>query len=126
MWHCACLRVGSYKVTLYDLSSERIEAGLATINGNLARQVSNGKLSDEDRRATLSRITGSGDVHDFASADLVIEAATEDESVKRKIFAQVCPCLSRTRCLLPIPLRFPLRALLRQQTARSASWVFTS
>lgn len=82
-----------YKVTIYDLSKERIEAGLATINGNLARQVSNGKMSDEDRKAALALISGSSDVNDLAAADLVIEAATEDETVKRKIFATLCPVL---------------------------------
>ncbi len=85
--------LAGYKVTIYDLSSERIEAGLATINGNLARQVSNGKMSDEDRKAALSRIGGTVDHHDLASVDLLIEAATEDESVKRKIFGQICPVL---------------------------------
>src|SRR5690606_32505505 len=69
------------------------EAGLATINGNLARQVSNGKLPDEDRKAALARISASSDVNDLAPCDMVIEAATEDETVKRKIFAQVCPVL---------------------------------
>ncbi len=82
-----------YKVTIYDLSKERIEAGLATINGNLARQVTNGKMSDEDRKAALALISGSSDVNDLAPSDLVIEAATEDESVKRKIFAALCPVL---------------------------------
>jgi 3-hydroxybutyryl-CoA dehydrogenase len=82
-----------YKVTIYDLSKERIEAGLATINGNLARQVTNGKMSDEDRKAALALISGSSDVNDLAAADLVIEAATEDETVKRKIFATLCPVL---------------------------------
>ncbi len=82
-----------YKVTIYDLSKERIEAGLATINGNLARQVTNGKITDEDRKAALALISGSSDVNDLAAADLVIEAATEDESVKRKIFATICPVL---------------------------------
>ncbi|MCL6708662.1 3-hydroxybutyryl-CoA dehydrogenase [Pseudomonas sp. R2.Fl] len=85
--------LAGYKVTLYDLAKERIEAGLATINGNLARQVSNGKLSDEERKTALSRISGTVDVNDLAPMDLVIEAATEDESVKRKIFAQICPVL---------------------------------
>ncbi|MBA3040127.1 MAG: 3-hydroxybutyryl-CoA dehydrogenase [Alphaproteobacteria bacterium] len=85
--------LAGYKVTIYDLSKDRIEAGLATINGNLARQVTNGKLSDEDRKAALSRISGSADINDLAPMDLVIEAATEDETVKRKIFAQVCPVL---------------------------------
>ncbi|MFN7011583.1 MAG: 3-hydroxybutyryl-CoA dehydrogenase [Allorhizobium sp.] len=85
--------LAGYKVTLYDLSKDRIEAGLATINGNLARQVTNGKLTDEDRKAALSRISGSADINDLAPMDLVIEAATEDETIKRKIFAQVCPVL---------------------------------
>ncbi|WP_454289249.1 3-hydroxybutyryl-CoA dehydrogenase [Rhizobium arsenicireducens] len=85
--------LAGYNVTIYDLSKDRIEAGLATINGNLARQVTNGKLSDEDRKAALSRITGSADINDMAPMDLVIEAATEDETVKRKIFAQLCPVL---------------------------------
>lgn len=82
-----------YKVTIYDLSKERIEAGLATINGNLARQVTNGKITDEQRKQALALISGSADVHDLAAADLVIEAATEDETVKRKIFATLCPVL---------------------------------
>lgn len=82
-----------YKVMIYDLSKERIEAGLATINGNLARQVTNGKITDEQRKQALALISGSSDVNDLAPADLVIEAATEDESVKRKIFATLCPVL---------------------------------
>ncbi|PZU82290.1 MAG: 3-hydroxybutyryl-CoA dehydrogenase [Shinella sp.] len=89
--HVAAL--AGYKVTIYDLAKERIEAGLATINGNLARQVSNGKLSDEDRKAALALIGGTTDINDMAPMDLVIEAATEDETVKRKIFAQLCPVL---------------------------------
>lgn len=85
--------LAGFKVQIYDLSKDRIEAALATINGNLARQVSGGKLTDEERNAALSLIAGSADVNDLAPADLVIEAATEDESVKRKIYAQVCPVL---------------------------------
>ncbi|KEQ07190.1 3-hydroxybutyryl-CoA dehydrogenase [Pseudorhizobium pelagicum] len=87
-----CAAAG-YKVHLYDLSRDRIEAGLATINGNLARQVSNGKLSDDERKAALSRISGSADLNDLAPVDLAIEAATEEEAVKRKIYAQLCPIL---------------------------------
>ncbi len=85
--------LAGYKVQMYDLSKDRIEAALATINGNLARQVSNSKLSDEERTAALSLISGSSDLNDLAAMDMVIEAATEDESVKRKIYAQVCPVL---------------------------------
>ncbi len=85
--------VAGYKVHIYDVSKERIEPALATINGNLARQVSSGKMSDDVRTQALARISASADVNDLANADLVIEAATEDESVKRKIYAQVCPVL---------------------------------
>ncbi|PZM09477.1 3-hydroxybutyryl-CoA dehydrogenase [Rhizobium tubonense] len=85
--------LAGYKVNIYDLSQERIESALATINGNLARQVSAAKMTDDERKAALSLISGSADVNDLAPMDLVIEAATEDESVKRKIYTLVCPVL---------------------------------
>ena len=85
--------LAGYKVHIYDVSKDRIEAGLATINGNLARQVSNGKLEDDARKSALGLIGGSSDLNDLAAMDLVIEAATENEEVKRKIYAQVCPVL---------------------------------
>jgi 3-hydroxybutyryl-CoA dehydrogenase len=93
---CGIAHVSSlagYKVTLYDLSKDRIEAGLATINGNMARQVTNGKMDDNERKAALACISGSTDVQDLAAMDLVIEAATEEESVKRKIYGQICPVM---------------------------------
>ncbi|AUW44635.1 hypothetical protein CUJ84_Chr004324 [Rhizobium leguminosarum] len=55
-----------YRVHIYDLSQDRIESGLATINGNLARLVTNGKMTEEERKSTLSLITGSSDVNDLA------------------------------------------------------------
>ena len=82
-----------YKVQLYDLTPERIEAALATVNGNLARQMTSGKIDEDERRAALARIAGSSNVNDLASADLVIEAATEDEATKRKIYTSVCPVM---------------------------------
>jgi 3-hydroxybutyryl-CoA dehydrogenase len=83
-----------FKVLLFDISSDRIENGLATISGNLARMVSSGKLSEEARKEALGRISAANEMSGLASADLVIEAATEDESVKRKIYAQLCPQLN--------------------------------
>jgi 3-hydroxybutyryl-CoA dehydrogenase len=85
--------LAGYKVNIYDLSQERIESALATINGNLARQVSAAKMTEDERKAALALISGSADVNDLAPMDLVIEAATEDESVKRKIYTLVCPVL---------------------------------
>ena len=83
-----------YNVLLHDVSADRIEKGLATISGNLARMVSSGKLEDDKRQAALSRIAGAPAMSDLVSCDLVIEAATEDETVKRKIYAQLCPQLN--------------------------------
>jgi 3-hydroxybutyryl-CoA dehydrogenase len=83
-----------FSVALNDVSGYRISAGLATINGNLAKQVAKGSLSEAERQAILGRIAPAADYAAFADFDLVIEAATESEEVKRKIFAALCPALS--------------------------------
>ncbi|MEQ1945101.1 3-hydroxybutyryl-CoA dehydrogenase [Mesorhizobium sp. VNQ89] len=83
-----------YQVMLYDISADRVEKGLATISGNLARMVSSGKLTEEARQDALSHISPATELGALASCDLVIEAATEDEAVKRKIYAQLCPHLN--------------------------------
>lgn len=83
-----------FSVALNDVSGDRISAGLATINGNLAKQVAKGSLSEAERQAILGRIAPAADYAAFADFDLVIEAATESEQVKRKIFAALCPALS--------------------------------
>ncbi len=90
--HVAAL--AGYQVLLHDISRDRIEKGLATINGNLARLSASGKLADAERTAAVGRIAAAERIQDLASADLVIEAATEDETIKRKIFAQLCPILN--------------------------------
>ena len=86
--------VAGFKVVLYDVAADRIEKGLATVSGNLARMVASGKLAEDDRKAALDRISGVTEMSGLASADLVIEAATEDESVKRKIYTALCPQLN--------------------------------
>jgi 3-hydroxybutyryl-CoA dehydrogenase len=91
--------LAGYKVLVYDVSSERIEKGLATINGNLARQVASGKLEEKARKAAVENISAAPAMSDLAAADLVIEAATEDEAIKRKIYAQLCPQLNPTAIL---------------------------
>ncbi|MEH0074377.1 MULTISPECIES: 3-hydroxybutyryl-CoA dehydrogenase [Pannonibacter] len=85
--------VAGYQVYLNDLSRDRIESGLASINGNMARQVSKGQISEEDRSAALDRLHGAENLDMLADVDLVIESAVENEQVKRKIFSQLCPVL---------------------------------
>jgi len=85
--------LAGFNVRLNDLSEDRINAGLATINGNMARQVSKGVITDADRQAALERIKPARTYDDLSGCDLVIEAATENEEVKRKIFTNLSPSL---------------------------------
>jgi 3-hydroxybutyryl-CoA dehydrogenase len=85
--------LAGFDVKLNDLSSERIKAAIATINGNLARQVSRQRITEDDRQAALRRITPAEEVEALGDCDLAIEAATEKEDVKRAIFASICPFL---------------------------------
>jgi 3-hydroxybutyryl-CoA dehydrogenase len=80
-------------VRLNDLNADRLKAGLATINGNLARQVKRELITEEQRQSALKHIATADTLEALADADLVIEAATEKEDVKRKIFAALCPVL---------------------------------
>jgi 3-hydroxybutyryl-CoA dehydrogenase len=80
-------------VVINDIAPDRIKEALATINGNMARQVSRKRISEEDKQAALKRITTTDSYDGVADCDLVIEAATEKEEVKRKIFAELCPAL---------------------------------
>jgi 3-hydroxybutyryl-CoA dehydrogenase len=82
--------LAGYDVMLNDLNSERIKAGLASINGNLARQVSKGTISEEARQQALAHIKPAEKLADLSTCDLVIESATEKEDVKRKILIDLC------------------------------------
>jgi 3-hydroxybutyryl-CoA dehydrogenase len=81
------------EVRLNDVNEERINGALATINGNMARQVAKGSMDEPARQAALGRITGARSFDDLAGCDLVIEAATENEEVKRSIFVALCRAL---------------------------------
>ena len=85
--------LAGYDVALSDLSMEKIESGLASINGNMARQVQKEQISEQVRTAALDRITPAVDLDLLSEVDLVIESAIENEQVKRKIFSQLCPIL---------------------------------
>ena len=73
-------------VIMNDINDEFVNRGYATITRNLDKSVEKGKMSKEDRDATLSRITKSIDIKDMANADFVVEAATERQDLKFKIF----------------------------------------
>lgn len=81
-------------VIMNDIQEEFVQRGLNTIKKNLARSVEKGKMSQEEMDAVLGRIRTSVDLKDMAVADFVVEAATENEQIKFKIFQDldnICP-----------------------------------
>ena len=80
-------------VSLNDVSEDQIKAGLATINGNLARQVKGKRITEEQRQGALKKIKPALSFDQFGECDIVIEAVTENEEVKRKTFTKLCPSL---------------------------------
>ncbi len=81
--------LAGFKVLLNDISEERVANGLATINGNMSRQVVSGKITEEARSKALDNIEGANDLAELSACHLVIEAATENESVKCDILREV-------------------------------------
>ena len=82
------------RVHLLDLDQNLLRRSIETIEKNTARQVSRGKVTEEDAKSALSRIETGTDYSGFADCDIVIEAATENESIKREIFKEMAGSLS--------------------------------
>ena len=87
------IALSGYDVLINDLAKECFDAAVGAIERNLMRQVSRGAIADKDAKIAVARIGFAPAFADFKDCDLVIEAATEDESVKRKIFAALSPSL---------------------------------
>ncbi|HTJ64527.1 MAG TPA: 3-hydroxybutyryl-CoA dehydrogenase [Alphaproteobacteria bacterium] len=85
--------VAGLDVTIQDLSQPQLAKAIETIDKNLARQVVKQKLTEEEKQVALARIHVTGDFADLSDCDLVIEAATEQEEVKRAIFQELTPHL---------------------------------
>jgi 3-hydroxybutyryl-CoA dehydrogenase len=85
--------LAGYDVALHDVAKDKVDAALAVIDKNLTRQVASGKITEDDKKKALARISYAETLQALADADLVVEAATEDETVKRKIFVALCPFL---------------------------------
>ncbi|MBA7655176.1 3-hydroxybutyryl-CoA dehydrogenase [subsurface metagenome] len=100
-----CAQSG-YQVVASEINDELLNKGLASINSFLSKGVDKGKLSQQDKESTLSRIKGTTSTKDFSDCDLVIEAAVENMDLKKKIFVEVdkiCPkhaiLATNTSCL---------------------------
>ncbi len=83
-----CARAG-YQVTAAEVTTELLERGLGRIRGSMAKAVSRGKATQEQADDALSRIRGTLALDDFSNCDLVVEAAIENMTIKKEVFAKL-------------------------------------
>jgi 3-hydroxybutyryl-CoA dehydrogenase len=87
--------VAGFDVTLQDISQDRLVKAVDIIAGNMAKQVTKGKISEADRAGALKRIHTNDAIEALADADLVIESVSEVEQLKRDVFTKLCPVLKK-------------------------------
>jgi 3-hydroxybutyryl-CoA dehydrogenase len=88
--------LAGYDVKLSDVSAEHAAKAIDVIAGNMDRQVKREKISEADKAAALKRISTGTGLEMFADCDIVVEAASENEEIKREIFKALCPHLKPT------------------------------
>ncbi len=88
--------LSGFDVYMVDVSPENLEKGLAAIKSNMDRQIQRSQISADDAKAAQARITPGTDYKGFKDCQLVIEAATEKEDVKKAILIELCPFLNET------------------------------
>lgn len=89
--HVAAL--AGFNVILNDVSADRLKSALATVNGNLSRQVAKNIITEAAHQAAMKKISSSESIDGLSACDLVIETAVEKEETKRKIFHDLCAVL---------------------------------
>ena len=85
--------LAGFEVVLNDVNSEALQRATAQIDRNLSRQVARGRIREEEKLAALGRIEAVDDYAAFGACDMVIEAATEKETVKREVYKKLVPAL---------------------------------
>ena len=81
-----------YKVKLIDIKQEFLDKSIVTITKNLDRQVSKGSLTEDQKVSALKNIVTTVNMSDASDSDLVVEAATENIEIKKKIFSELDKC----------------------------------
>src|SRR5579859_2823010 len=84
------LAMAGLSVRMLDREQSQLDKGVANIGKNLDRQIAKGKATEGEKGAAIGRIATTLNYADLADCDLVVEAATENEAVKKQIFAQLC------------------------------------
>lgn len=98
-------------VVLMDVQQAALDKALATLSGNMDRQVKKALITAEDKAAALARITTTTANDAFADCDIVIEAATESEDIKKKIYAALLPKLRADAILASNTSSIPITRL---------------
>lgn len=87
------LSQSGYSVLLNDVNQDALDRAVERVRKNMDRQFRSGKISEDEINSAMGRINTTLDLTELGTSDLIIEAATEDESVKQKIFDSVLPHL---------------------------------
>jgi len=87
------LSQSGYSVLLNDVNQDALDRAVERVRKNMDRQLRSGKISQDEINSAMGRIKTTLDLTELGTSDLIIEAATEDESIKQKIFDSVLPHL---------------------------------
>ena len=82
-----------FNITILDINKEALESGRKRLEKNMARDVEKGRLATADQNEALARISWTTEYKSFSNSDFVIEAATENEEIKKAILRELCPVL---------------------------------
>lgn len=93
------MAIAGYDVLLNDVSQDALDTALVRIDKNMERQLKGGKISPEDKSEAMGRIKSTLDLAELGQSDLIIEAATENETIKQKIFDSLLPHIKDTTIL---------------------------
>ena len=93
------MAIAGYDVLLNDVSQDALDTALARIDKNMERQLKGGKISPADKSEAMGRIKSTLDLAELGQSDLIIEAATENETIKQKIFDSLLPHIKDTTIL---------------------------
>ncbi len=91
--------LAGYDVLLNDIQKDAIDRSIGLIEKNMAKQATKGLITEAAAKSAMKRIKPATTLSSLGTADMVIEAATEEESIKRKIFQDLCPALKKTALL---------------------------
>lgn len=103
--------ISGYDVLIHDVAADQIDKALAKIDKNMSRQVASDKITEKDKLLALSKIKAATSIEQLATCDLVIEAATENEAIKTKIFQALCPILRKDAILATNTSSLPVTRL---------------